>query len=304
MLARVELQWHIRVMRPRARGLSLSPLVRLLRPREWIKNGFVLAPAIFSGQLLNADSAMSAVAAALLFSIAASAAYIVNDIRDIERDRVHPRKRITRPIASGEITIPTSLIVLAVLYALLAAGIFLLPATAVPLIGYVALNLAYSWWLKDAPIIDLFVVASGFMLRLYAGARAIDVPLSSWMMITTLALALYLASTKRLQELKAGGPHARPVLAFYSVTLLERYAETAASSAIAFYGLFVITVRPELAITIPFVLFGLFRYWYIVDVTGAGESPTETMWTDWQLVATVVLWLGFSVAALSMGSNP
>ncbi|HWL39906.1 MAG TPA: decaprenyl-phosphate phosphoribosyltransferase [Gemmatimonadaceae bacterium] len=292
-------------MLPGVHGTSLLPLVRLLRPREWIKNGFVLAPAIFSGRILNPDSAIGAVTAALLFSVAASAAYIVNDIQDVERDRVHPRKRVTRPIASGEVTIPTALTVLGGLYALLGAGIFfLLPATAAPLLAYVALNLAYSWWLKDAPIIDLFVVASGFMLRLYVGARAIDVPLSSWMMITTLALALYLASTKRLQELKAGGPHARPVLAFYSVTLLERYAEASASSAIAFYGLFVITVRPELALTIPFVLFGLFRYWYIVDVTGAGESPTEAMWTDWQLIATVVLWIGFSVAALSIGPSP
>ena len=217
---------------------------------------------------------------------------------------MHPRKRSTRPLASGEITVSTALILLTALYATLGAGMLLLPAIAAPLLAYVALNLAYSWRLKHAPIIDLFVVASGFVLRIYVGARAIAVPLSSWMMITTLALALYLAATKRLQELKAGESDARPVLAHYSVTLLERYAEAAASSAIAFYGLFVITVRPELAITIPFVLFGLFRYWYIVDVTGAGESPTETMWTDWQLVATVVLWLGFSVAALSMGSNP
>lgn len=288
----------------RARGPPWVPLVRLLRPREWIKNGFVLAPAIFSGQFLHPSAGGRAVGAVLLFSIAASAAYIVNDLVDIEWDRVHPRKRNTRPLASGEITVRTALILLAALYATLGAGMLLLPAIAAPLLAYVALNLAYSWRLKHVPIIDLFVVASGFVLRLYVGARAIAVPLSSWMMITTLALALYLAATKRLQELKAGGPDARPVLAHYSVTLLERYAEAAASSAIAFYGLFVITVRPALAVTIPVVLFGLFRYWYIVDRTDAGESPTETMWTDWQLLTTVALWIGISMASLSGGVHP
>ncbi len=275
------------------------PIIRLLRPLEWIKNGFVVAPAVFAGRILDPESAIRALAAAALFSIAASATYIVNDLCDIERDRAHSQKRNVRPLASGEVSVGTARGLLVALYAIVVAGLFLMPVVALPLLAYVLLNLAYSWGLKHVPIVDLFIVASGFVLREYVGARAIAVPLSEWMMITTLALALYLAATKRLQEVRGEGSTSRRVLARYSIALLERYAETAASSAIAFYGLFVITHRRALAVTVPFVLFGLFRYWYVIDVAGAGESPTETLWTDWPLILTVLLWVAISIASLS-----
>lgn len=264
--------------------------VRLLRPRQWIKNVFVFAPPVFAGVLLSPGQPRRAVLAFVLFCLAASAAYVVNDVRDVAEDRTHPDKRVSRPLAAGEITMTQAIVILILLYALLAAGFMLLPAVALPIGAYLLLNAGYSMGLKHVPVLDLFIVAAGFVLRVYVGARAVDVPLSAWMLITTLCLALYLAAIKRLQELRTSGDEARAVLRQYTAPLLERYAEMAASSAIVFYGLFVITMRPALVITIPFVLFGLFRYWYIVERLGGGESPTEAIWKDLPLAGTVLLW--------------
>ena len=161
---------------------------------------------------------------------------------------------------------------------------------AIPVGLYLGINAAYSLRLKHVPVVDLFCVASGFLLRVFAGARAIDVPVSSWMLITTLCLALYLAAIKRRQELETRGTDGRAVLDSYTVRLLDRYAEMSGVAALLFYGLFVIEVRPALAISIPFVLFGLFRYWYLVERQGAGESPTDALWNDGPLALTVLAW--------------
>jgi hypothetical protein len=139
--------------------------------------------------------------------------------------------------------------------------------------------------------LDIFTVAAGFVLRVYAGAEALSVPVSSWMFVTTLSLALYLAAVKRRQELLHGGSDGRKVLERYSVALAERYAEMAATGALIFYSLYVMSERPEMVITIPLVLYGFFRYWFLVESSGAGESPTDVLFFDWQLLATVFLWI-------------
>lgn len=269
---------------------AIAPLVRLLRPRQWIKNGFVLAPLIFSGEFNQPSAALQEFIAFALFCVASSATYVVNDLRDREADAAHPVKSRKRPLASGEVKPRTAMVLVGVLYAIILAAFAWNPATAAVAVGYVVLNLAYSLRLKHVPVIDIFCLAAGFVLRVYAGAVAIDVPLSTWMMVTTLSLALYLAAIKRRDELATSGDASRSVLQFYTLRLLDRYAETAALSAIMFYGLFVVTVRPKLNVTIPFVLFGLFRYWYIVETGGRGESPTDAVWTDPPLIITVVLW--------------
>lgn len=166
-----------------------------------------------------------------------------------------------------------------------------MPKVAVVITAYVLLNLAYTFVLKHQPVVDIFTIAIGFVLRVYAGATALDVPVSSWMFITTLCLALYLAAVKRRQELGQSGIEARQVLEKYSVSLVERYAEMSATGALLFYSMFVMSVKPELIITIPLVLFGLFRYWYVVEVLDGGESPTDALMADWQLLFTVVLWV-------------
>jgi len=269
---------------------ALSALVRLLRPRQWIKNGFVLAPLIFSGEFVKPAAVAQEFIAFALFCVASSATYVFNDLKDREADAQHPVKSRKRPLASGEVKPGAAMALLGVLYAVVLASFAWSPPTAAVAVGYIGLNLAYSLKLKHIPVIDIFCLAAGFVLRVFGGAVAIDVPLSTWMMVTTLSLALYLAAIKRRDELATSGDASRSVLQFYTLRLLDRYAETAALSAIMFYGLFVVTVRPKLNVTIPFVLFGLFRYWYIVETGGRGESPTDAVWTDPPLIITVLLW--------------
>jgi 4-hydroxybenzoate polyprenyltransferase len=272
-------------------------ILRLLRPRQWVKNGFVLAPLVFAGLFLNPHAIPLAIAAMLLFCAGSSAAYIVNDILDVKRDRLHPVKSRTRPLASGRVSTRTALVVLGVLYAVLAAACLRMPDVVAVIAAYLLLNLAYSLVLKRQPVIDIFVIAIGFVLRVVAGGIAVGVPVSSWMFITTLCLALYLAAVKRRQELKHGA-ETREVLETYSVALVERYAEISATGALVFYSIFVVESRPALVISIPLVLFGLFRYWYVVEAREEGESPTDALLTDWQLCVTILLWIASCVWAL------
>jgi 4-hydroxybenzoate polyprenyltransferase len=274
----------------KVRRTALPAIVRLLRPKQWVKNAFVLAPLLFSGSFTSPVAVRDALLATVLFCIAASAGYVFNDIRDVEADSRHPIKATRRPLAAGEVTVPQARIVLLVLLLLVLASFAWNPPTAAVAGCYVLLNVAYSVRLKRIPVVDIFVLAAGFVLRVYAGAAAINVPVSSWTLITTLSLALYLAVIKRRDELATAGATARSVLQFYTLPLLDRYAETAALSAIVFYGLFVVTVRPRLNVTMPFVLFGLFRYWYLVESGGKGESPTDVVWSDPLLILTVLGW--------------
>jgi decaprenyl-phosphate phosphoribosyltransferase len=287
------------VMRmPVVRGGRWPAVIRLLRPRQWIKNSFVLAPLIFSGTFIHLLAIERALLATALFCIASSATYVFNDLTDRAADAAHPTKSRTRPIASGEITPAQAQMVLLGLYALIAAfALWSVKSTGVA-VAYVLLNAAYTVKLKHIPVVDIFALAGGFVLRVFCGAVAIGVPLSLWMLITTLCLALYLAAVKRRDELVATGGSARSVLRLYTVRLLDRYAEMSALSAVVFYGLFVITVRPGLAITVPLVLFGLFRYWYIAESGTASESPTDAVWADIPLIATVLGWGALCAAVL------
>ncbi|MBV8659036.1 MAG: decaprenyl-phosphate phosphoribosyltransferase [Burkholderiales bacterium] len=270
---------------------QLRGLVKLTRPKQWIKNVFVLAPLVFSGEFLNVDAVSRALIAALLFCIASSATYIVNDICDIERDRRHPKKSISRPLAAGVVSIPAALILLVALYAILLCSRVVVPKVILVIAGYLALNLAYTFLLKHEPVVDIFTISIGFVLRVYAGAVALTVPVSSWMFVTTLCLALYLAAVKRRQELSQRGSEGRKVLDKYSVSLIDRYAEMSAIGALVFYSMFVMSAKPHLVITVPLVLFGLFRYWYVVEALDGGESPTDALLADWPLLLTVLLWI-------------
>ena len=274
-------------------------LLKLIRPKQWVKNGFVVAPLIFSGELLNSSAISNALCAVFLFCVASSATYIVNDLRDIEADKRHPKKSNTRPLASGLVSKNIALILLGMFYIILAYGYFVMPNVTLVIIVYLILNLAYTFFLKDEPVIDIFTIAIGFVLRVIAGAVALDLEASAWMCVTTLCLALYLAAVKRRQELAQSGVDGRKVLKKYSIALVDRYAEMSATGALLFYSMFVMSARPELVITIPLVLYGLFRYWYVVEAFDVGESPTDALLTDWQLMLVVLLWIGACVLALS-----
>ena len=272
--------------------------IALLRPRHWIKNAFVLAPTVFAGLATSRSAQGDALLAAVLFSLAASAVYVLNDIVDVERDRLHPLKRVSRPIASGAVSQRAAAVVAVALVIVTFVGSLALPAVLLPIGAYVALNVAYSLRLKEVAVVDLFCVASGFVLRVYAGARAVNVPLSEWMLVTTLALALFLAAVKRRQELVAVGGDARAVLGSYTLSLLDGYAQVAAAATIVFYSLYVISVRPQLVASIPLVLFGIFRYGYLVQVRQVGESPTDAVWTDLPLALTILGWIAVAVWTL------
>lgn len=275
---------------PRGSLARLIGVLTLMRPRQWVKNFFVFAPLLFTGQFVNGSAITQSLLAFIFFCLASSACYIVNDLHDIERDRQHPKKSLSRPLASGLVTPSQAVIALCLLYLAVAGAGLMMPQVFLVILGYLLLNLAYTFILKHQPVVDIFTIAVGFVLRVYAGAMALSVPVSAWMFVTTLCLALYLAAVKRRQELNSVGDSSREVLRHYSPELIDRYAEMAATGALLFYSLFVMNARPELVMTIPLVLFGLFRYWFIVEAYSEGESPTDALLSDWQLQLTVIGW--------------
>lgn len=269
----------------------LVGLIQLVRPRQWVKNAFVFAPLVFAREFTNPASIKLSLLAFVLFCAASSACYIVNDLHDMGRDRRHPTKRLSRPLAAGRITRGAALVLLGVILVALALAAAFQPCVMVVIAAYLALNIAYTFVLKHQPVLDIFSIAIGFVLRIWAGAVAIDVPLSGWMQITTLCLALYLAAVKRRQEILGSGSAGREVLEKYSPALIERYAEMSATGALVFYSLFVMSANQKLTATIPLVIFGLFRYWYVVERLGGGESPTDALLLDLPLLATAVAWI-------------
>jgi 4-hydroxybenzoate polyprenyltransferase len=266
-------------------------LTTLLRPRQWVKNCFVLAPLVFSGTIASPDAIVQGLIATIFFCIAASAAYVFNDIIDMRDDRRHPEKVVTRPLAAGAVSVFHALVLIFLLYSALALAWIFAPQIIFVLVLYVALNVAYALVLKHQPVVDIFTIAIGFVLRVYAGAMAIGVQVSQWMFVTTLCLALYLAATKRRQELSQVGVAGRLVLQRYTVALADRFAEMSATGAMLFYSLYVMSSKPQLVVTIPIVLFGLFRYAYAVEALGKGQSPTDVLWTDRQLALGIVVWV-------------
>ena len=285
--------------RKRARPLLLS-VFSLLRPLEWSKSVFVLFPTLFYDiPLVVQDPALwgAVLASVILFSLVASSVYVFNDLHDIERDRKHPIKRRARPLASGEISKALAWSIFVVLSsACFLLAFLLVPAVFPLLLVYWLLMLAYSVKLKHWVIVDLFVIALGFCLRVEAGAAALEATASLWMLATTLCLSLFLAASKRRQETLTNKARARSVLDVYSVPLIERYMTVAAICTLMFYSFFATEIRPRLGYTIPFVLFGFFRYLLLIDRASDKDSPTDLLFSDKPLLACIFLW-----AMLSMG---
>lgn len=281
-----------RVGAAETRAPTRLPLLRLLRPGHWIKNLFVLAPAVFAGLAFVPAAVREATVAAAAFAVASSLVYVFNDLLDVERDRAHPRKRHARPIAAGEVSRRAAVALWAALLAAVAAAVLLRPALA-PFVGtFVALNVLYTLWLKHVPGVDLLCISAGYILRLGAGAAAVSVPLSLWMAVTAFLLTVFLGATKRRQELIRSGDGARAVLARYSPALLDRVIAASAVATLGAYCGYVALVRPSLALTIPFVIFGLHRYLRVLRRPGAHEAPSDVLWRDAPLLATVLAWGG------------
>jgi len=289
---------------------NLKPYIKLLRPSQWIKNGFVLMPLVFSGDLFVLDSVVKAVGMFLAFCAAASGTYIVNDYIDVEQDRIHPKKK-DRPLASGAIP-PRNAIAVAVL---LIIGLFIIlfffrtPLLAISTVAaYLVLQLAYSTYLKHIVIIDVLALSTGFLFRVAGGAAVIDVSVSSWLILCTFSVAIFLALGKRRHEvlfLPDEAINHRPVLQNYSVLFLDQLLQVVTTSTLIFYCLYCVRSTPDmgtsperLMLTIPFVAYGIFRYMYIIYHKEDGGSPTSLLLTDAPLLACTILWLMAFVAII------
>ena len=287
--------------RGRTRPLLLAVL-SLLRPLEWSKGVFVIFPALFYDvSLVVQDPALwgAVLVSVALFCLVSSGVYVFNDLFDIERDRKHPIKKRTRPLASGELSPLFAWGVFVLLsFACFLLSLVLVPAVFPFLLVYWILMLAYSVRLKHWVVVDLFVIALGFCLRVAAGAAALEASASLWMLATTLCLSLFLAASKRRQETLTNKARARRVLSVYSVPLIERYMMVSAVCTLMFYSFFATEIRPRLGYTIPFVLFGFFRYLLLIERVSDKDSPTDLLFSDKPLLACIVVWAMLSMVLL------
>jgi 4-hydroxybenzoate polyprenyltransferase len=284
--------------RPRA---GIGSWVRLLRPRQWTKNAFVLAPLLVSGRALSPGAEVHAALAFITFSLLASSVYVFNDIVDCASDRAHPVKR-RRPIASGEIPVGQAVVASVLLLgAALGLSVFeprVLPVSA----AYLAINVLYTFRLKHVVIVDVFAVASFFVLRLLAGAAAVDVVPSVWLLLCGGLLALFLGFAKRRHELLLLGDGSRDhrvVLSQYTMPLLDQLSVVLLSVTVVSYIMYTLTSKTAalvgseaLSYSTVFVLYGVFRYLYLVHRREGGD-PAETLLTDRSLLTAVVLWFAY-----------
>ncbi|HEX7395168.1 MAG TPA: decaprenyl-phosphate phosphoribosyltransferase [Anaerolineaceae bacterium] len=273
-------------------------MIKTLRFRQWTKNGFVLMALVFDLQLKNLAAVERSLIGFLVFCLLASAVYIFNDIKDIEVDRLHPKKR-NRPIASGKLPIPIAYAEAGVLLAItLPAAYLLSPIFFLICLTYFLTNLAYSQWLKHIPILDVLILASGFVLRVGGGVSIIQVErFSPWLYLLTMLLALYMGFGKRRTELstlaEAANSHRR-VLDGYTLPFLDQLIAIVSSTTIIAYSLYTFSAPnlPEdhsMMLTIPFVVYGIFRYLYLIQVKQEGGAPEELLLTDRPLQIAVFL---------------
>jgi len=274
-----------------------------LRPRQWSKNLLLFAGILFAAELGDAVRWLEAVTAFAAYCLAASAAYLANDVRDVESDRLHPLKR-ERPVARGELSRPAALTLAAVLAsAALALAIALGPVTALLLGVFLALQTAYTLSFRNVVLLDVMAIAGLFVVRAAAGAEAVDVRISPWLLLCTALLALFLALAKRRGELVLAGRAATPgraVLSGYSLPLVDQLVTVVTAATIVAYSLYTFGSEHSAAmmLTIPFVIFGLFRYLLLVHRDDLGEEPEQILLSDRPILAAVALWALTAAAIL------
>jgi 4-hydroxybenzoate polyprenyltransferase len=278
------------------RGVPRALLAEM-RPRQWTKNLILLAPLLFSLELGQLVDVFRAVVAVALFCVVSGGVYIVNDLHDLKRDRLHDTRR-HRPLAAGELSTRTAAVAAAVLFIVGLGGAVLLGAGfALTTLGYIALQAAYTFYLKNEVILDVMAIAAGFVLRVTAGAQAVHVAVSPWLLSCAALLALFLAFVKRRHELLAD-PHAlghRPVLRKYTPALLDQAIAIVTSSTFVVYAIYTFLSQsaadqPYLMLTIPFVGYGLLRYLYLMHAHHLGGSPEEILLSDAPLAIDLALW--------------
>jgi 4-hydroxybenzoate polyprenyltransferase len=278
----------------------VTAVLRSLRPRQWVKNLFVFAAVVFSQNLFT-PLVWPALAAFVIFCGLSGTVYLINDVADMEKDRLHPVKR-RRPIAAGDLSRSAAIVIAVVLLAAsLIAAFALARPFGVVATAYGVLLIAYSFWLKYLVIVDVLTVAMGFVLRAVAGAEAVDVDISGWLIICTILIALFLALGKRRHEflsLAGAAAEHRPILAEYSEGFLDQMIAVVTASTAMAYALY--TMWPEtvakfhtrlLPVTFPFVLYGIFRYLYLLYHLDLGGNPSDLMLSDRALQVNTILWM-------------
>ncbi len=284
----------------------LIPLIKTLRPKQWTKNGFIFVPLLFDVKLFRVDPLSRTLVGFVVLCLISGTVYLINDLIDIEKDRQHPTKR-NRPLPSGQLSKSVAL-----------AVAFLIPAIALPLsffldvtfglivTGYLVLQIAYSLWLKNQVIIDVMVIAAGFVLRVAAGVPLVYAErFSPWLYVFTTLLALFMALGKRRQEivlLKSEASNARAILDHYSLPFLDEMMAVVTAGTVMTYALYTFSApnlpkNHTMMLTIPFVIYGIFRYLYVIHIQGNGGAPDEVVLTDRPLQVSVALF-GLSVVAI------
>jgi 4-hydroxybenzoate polyprenyltransferase len=276
--------------------------LQLIRVHQWVKNIFVFVPILFSLHIFEEDYLLTTIFAFFVFCLASSAIYVINDLVDIDADRSHPLKK-NRTLPSGAISKSAALITAIVLLIIVTWLIFYFNYEFIlTVVSFIILNVLYSLLLKNIVILDIFSIAAGFALRVLAGAFVIQVPISSWLLLTTMFISLFLGVMKRHSELSIlsaeNNTSSRKVLAQYSLNFADQIATVAAAGVIICYALYSVAPRTisvfnteGLIYTTPFVVFGIFRYMYLEYMSKKGENTTRIMATDIPMIVTVVLYI-------------
>ena len=275
--------------------------LKLVRVPQWVKNFFVFVPLLFSQHLFDKNYFYTTLFAFAVFCFSSSLIYLINDIIDIEADKAHPTK-MNRPLASGAISSQSALVVAIIL---VAAIVSLLPQFNEEfhyfVIAFVLLNILYSFWFKHIVILDVFSIAMGFSIRVLAGAVVISVPISSWLILTTMFISLFLGVMKRHSELilvaESENAPSRKVLSQYSLNFADQMATVAAAGVIICYALYTVSERTlsafgteNLIYTTPFVVYGIFRFMYLEYISNKGDNTTKIVFTDLQMILTVIIY--------------
>lgn len=281
-------------------------LIISMRPKQWIKNLFVIAALFFSKNMMDVSIVLRVSFAFVIFCLFSSSVYLINDILDLEKDKSHPKKS-SRPLASGLLSTKISLLSSLILLSVAIIGsLFLNRGLLVVGLIYWLINLFYTLYLKNLVIIDVICIAIGFVLRVVAGGIAVEVPSSHWVLATTIFLSLFLGFAKRRGEIALSFDSSlmpqeqktRPVLKNYTILLLDQFLVICATASIMSYALFSLSEYAferfgthNLIYTIPFVVFGVFRYLYLIHTSDYYEDPTQTLFIDKPLILNIVLWI-------------
>ncbi len=284
----------------------ISEYVKLFRISQWIKNLFVFVPLLFSQNLLNTNYFLVTLSAFVLFCLASSLVYIINDLVDIKADQAHPKKKF-RPLPSGKISIQSARVTAGFLAVIIFISLFFFKLHfAAAVAAYFLLNVFYSFVLKHMVLLDIFSIAAGFMLRVLAGAFVINVSISSWLILTTMFISLFLGVMKRRTELVLSEHEdvaiTRKVLVHYSKEFTDQMATVAAAAVIICYALYTVSARTinvfeteDLIYTTPFVVFGIFRYMFLVYLNKQGENTADVIIKDLPMIINIFLYVAVTI---------